>query len=192
MGLRCFVADLGIRKGRSVFRKFALLMSLLGFSAVSSAMAQDANSNAKPPQKPEISQRHLNIAFETVFISRTSRAYGEVLPNLARRVKARLFERKPDLKQPIEQAVDEVALALADRQGELDLLIARSWAERFSEQELRDISAFYATPTGTKLAKANTELIAAGLDIARQWGQQMGAEMVRAVTEKLKKQGHQL
>ncbi|MEP1442632.1 MAG: DUF2059 domain-containing protein [Hyphomicrobiales bacterium] len=175
-----------------MFRLFALLMVLLGFAATSSANAQDAGSGAETPKKPEISQRHLNIAFETVFITRTTRAYGEVLPNLARRVKARLTERSPKLKDPIEKAVDDVALALVERQGELDLLIARSWAERFSVQELRDISAFFATPTGTKLAKANTELISAGLDIARQWGQQMGVEMVRAVTEKLKKQGHQL
>lgn len=175
-----------------MFRLFALLMMFSGFAAASSAMAQDASNNADAPKKPEIAQRHLNVAFETVFITRTTRAFGEVLPNLARRVKARLIERSPELKDPIERAVEKVALALAERQGELDLLIARNWAERFSIQELRDISAFYATPTGAKLAKANTELIAAGLDIARQWGQQIGSEMVRAVTENLKKQGHQL
>lgn len=175
-----------------MFRHFALLMVLIGLAATNNAVAQDASKNEEQPKRPEIAQRHLNIAYETVFITRTTRAYGEVLPNLARRVKARLSERSPNLKEAIERAVDDVALALAERQGELDLLIARSWAERFSEQELRDISTFFATPTGTKLARANTELIASGLDIARQWGQQMGIEMVRAVTEKLKKQGHEL
>ncbi|MEP3629422.1 MAG: DUF2059 domain-containing protein [Hyphomicrobiales bacterium] len=175
-----------------MFRYFAILLVLTFVAATNSAVAQDADKNAEQPKKPEIAQRHLNIAFEAVYISRTTRAFGEVLPNLARRVRARLIERSPKLKDPIERAVEEVALELAERQAELDLLIARNWAERFNEQELRDISAFYATPTGTKLAKANTELIAAGLDIARQWGQQMGAEMVSAVTEKLKKQGHQL
>lgn len=175
-----------------MFRYFAILLVLMFIAATNSAVAQDANENAKQPKKPEIEQRHLNVAFETVFITRTSRAYGEVLPNLARRVKARLVKRSPKLKKQIERAVDEVALTLVERQGELDLLIARSWAERFSLQELRDISAFFATPTGTKLAKANTELIATGLDIAREWGQQMGIEMMQAVTENLKKQGHQL
>lgn len=175
-----------------MFRYYAILLVLTFVAATNSAVAQDADNNAEQSQKPEIEQRHLNIAFETVFITRTSRAYGEVLPNLARRVKARLVERSPKLKEQIERAVDEVALTLVERQGELDLLIARSWAERFSIQELRDISAFYATPTGTKLAKANTELIATGLDIAREWGQQMGIEMVQVVTENLKKQGHEL
>ena len=126
-------------------------------AATNSAVAQDADNTAEQAKKTEITQRHLNIAFETVFITRTTRAYGEVLPNLARRVKARLIERSPKLKDQIERAVDEVALTLVERQGELDLSIARSWAERFSIQELRDISAFYATPTGAKLAKANTQ-----------------------------------
>lgn len=175
-----------------MFRNFAIVLVLIFIAATNGAVAQDTDSNAAQAKKPEITQRHLNIAFETVFITRITRAYGEVLPNLARRVKARLTERSPKLKDQIERAVDEAALTLVERQGELDLLIARSWAERFSIQELRDISAFYATPTGAKLAKANTELIATGLDIARQWGQQMGTEMVRTVTENLKKQGHQL
>jgi len=165
---------------------------MVGVLSAPVAYGQTPEPTQQTTPKKEISQRHLNIAFETVFISRTTRAFSEVLPNLARRVKARLIKSYPKLEQPIIDAVDDVAFTLANRQGELDQLIARQWAERFSEQELRDISAFYATPTGTKLAKTNTALIAAGLDIARDWGQQMGSEMVSAVTERLKKQGHKL
>lgn len=173
-------------------RQIAFLIGLFLIMVAPNATAQEDQQTQSTPTKPEISQRHLNVAYETVFITRTSRAYNEVLPNLARRVKARLSERYPDLEKPISNTVDEVALALTEHQGELDLMIARSWAERFSEAELRDISAFYATPTGAKLAKANTELIAAGLDIAQQWGERMGIRMLRTVTEKLQNQGHKL
>lgn len=169
-------------------RLLALFLFGRLFVGVSCALAQSADTAASLT----ITSRHLNVAYETVFITRTSRAYNEVLPNLARRAKEKLIERYPALEPDIVLAVDEVALSLAAQQGELDLLIARSWAEKFSEDELREISAFYATPTGTKLAKTNTELIAAGLDIARQWGVNVGVTLVTQVQERLKALGHKL
>lgn len=140
----------------------------------------------------EVTQSHLKSAYQAVFISRTSRAYNEIVPNLARRAKDQLIEQYPDLKNDISRIVDDVALQLADRQAELDLAISRNWAQRFSERELKEISAFYATPIGTKLAKQNTELIAAGLEEARKWGAEIGHDLIVGVREKLKASGHKL
>ncbi|MEP3525693.1 MAG: DUF2059 domain-containing protein [Hyphomicrobiales bacterium] len=140
----------------------------------------------------EITQEHLNLAYEAVFITRASRAYNEIVPNLARRAKAELSEKYPDLENEINRAVDETAIKLAARQGELDLAISRRWAKRFSKSELREISAFYATPAGTKLAKKNTELIASGLDEARKWGAEIGGHLIAEVQLKLKASGHKL
>lgn len=148
------------------------------------------NAQQERTQKQEISQSHLNAAFETVFITRTSRAYNEIIPNLAQRARVQMLKKRPDLKPVIDAAIDEIALELVDQQGELDLLIARSWAERFTEEELFEISAFYSTPTGSKLAKRNTELIAVGLDIARRWGAEKGLDLVQRVQAKLKAEGH--
>ena len=83
MGLRYFVADWIISKDGFVFRYFAILLVLTFIAATNGAVAQDADKVEEQPQKPEIEQRHLNVAFETVFITRTTRAYGEVLPSRA-------------------------------------------------------------------------------------------------------------
>lgn len=165
-----------------------IFFSMMFFLSVTT-FAQDGTSTGG---QDTISENHLKTAFETVYVTRTSRAYNQVLPNLARRAKARLIEKYPDLEKAIIKAVDDVALSLASRQTELDLLLARSWAEQFTEKELKEISAFYASPTGTKLAKLNTTLIAAGLDIARKWGAEMGNELISKVRQNLQAKGHKL
>lgn len=143
-------------------------------------------------QAQEFSEKHLKLAYQAVFITRTSRAYNEVIPNLVRRAKAQLVEKYPKLEREINQVIEESALKLAERQDELDLAISRNWAARYSEAELREITDFYATPTGTKLARQNTELIAAGLEEARKWGALIGRDMIDDVVKKLEAAGHQL
>jgi len=145
-----------------------------------------------PGEQEKITATHLDLAFQAVFISRTLRAFDEVLPNLVRRTENQLIEKHPNLKADIIRTVDAVALELAERQTELDLVIARRWAGRFSIEELREITAFYATPTGTKFAKQNVELIAEELDAARVWGAEIGRELVSQVRQKLKAEGHDL
>lgn len=167
----------------------AVILFLMFLSAPVCAKAQGA---ATVPDRSVISEAHLQRAYETVLITRASSAYRKVIPNLVRRAKEQLIQKYPHLRAEIIKTVDDVALSLIDRQSELDVRIARSWAERFSEGELREISAFYATPTGSKLAKQNTSLIAAALDSARAWGGEIGAALVTGVQERLTAQGHQL
>lgn len=165
-----------------------MLFGLLVTGAIT-AFAQD---NTGTDKLAEISKQHLNTAYETVFITRISRTYSQVVPGLAARAKVKFTEKYPVLGADISKAVDEVALSLVERQGELDLLIARSWAEQFSEVELKEISAFYATPTGSKLAKANRKLIETGFDVAEAWSAKMARELIAKVQLKLKSQGHKL
>ncbi len=165
--------------------KYFFLISLLLY-------APFADAEEEGGMKKQITRYHLNAAYEAVFISRASRAYNEIIPNLAKRIKHQLSVKYPDLQQDINRVVDDVSLKLVDKQTELDLHIAKGWAERFNIAELREITAFYASPVGSKLAKSNTELIAFSLDEARKWGAIIGREMVGQVQEKLKKQGFDL
>ena len=48
--------------------------------------------------------------------------------------------------------------AYKDRKGELLDQFARVYAARFTVEELQQIVTFYETPTGQKLAQANTEV----------------------------------
>ena len=64
------------------------------------------------------------------------------------------------------------------RLDELDAEIATLYFERFSLQELEEITAFYGTPAGRKMAKEGPELVEASAKVGAAWGEQVALEVL--------------
>jgi hypothetical protein len=70
--------------------------------------------------------------------------------------------------------------------------LASVYAESFTESELRDLIAFYRTPTGQKLARLQPELTQRGAEVGQQVAQEHQAEleqMIRKRAEELENEG---
>jgi hypothetical protein len=70
--------------------------------------------------------------------------------------------------------------------------IARSFATRFTEQELKDLLAFYKTPLGQKVIKEEQLAIDDGLKRAEQWTQAYSETVMSRMRGEMKKKGHPL
>ena len=81
---------------------------------------------------------------------------------------------------------------LQPRFGEISNEVAVLYAKNFTEQELKDILAFYKTPAGQKLLKAQPNIIASSMDFARNWANKLSEEVVVKMREEMKKKGHNL
>ena len=127
-------------------------VALVGL-AVSPALAQ------------EISPSHLAAAREAVDSIDTTEQFDQILLNAATQIKAELIVNNPDLQAKISEMVDDSAIALAPRRGDLENEVARIYAKMFTEQELREIAQFYTSEAGRKLIKqgpqATREMMAA-------------------------------
>lgn len=64
------------------------------------------------------------------------------------------------------------------RLDELNAQIATLYFERFSLQELEELTAFYETPAGRKLAKEGPELVEASTRVGAAWGEQVALEVL--------------
>jgi hypothetical protein len=131
-------------------------------------------------------------AVAVVCLSNVSRDLDTVLPLLAQRVQNRLISLRPDLHAEISAAVQEVALGLAVRRADLDSAIALAWARIFSEEELRSIADFFASPAGQKFIDVNPELSSVTIQTVENWSTRVGSELLEKSREELKKQGHEL
>mgnify|MGYP004484481853 CR=1 FL=1 len=120
---------------------------------------------ATPVLAQDISASHLAAAREAVDAIDTTEQFDQILPNAATQIKAELIVNNPNLQNEISNMVDDNALALASRRGDLENEIARIYAKMFTEQELREISQFYASEAGRKLIQqgpqATREMMAA-------------------------------
>ncbi|GGD17930.1 DUF2059 domain-containing protein [Aureimonas glaciei] len=122
-----------------MMRRGLLALTAAGLMAIAPAKAQDAT--------PE----HLSAARAAVAAIDSTDQFDNILMNAATQIKADLIGNNPNIQSEISDMVDDRALALAPRRADLENEVARIYARLFTEQELKDIAAFYESAAGKKL-----------------------------------------
>jgi uncharacterized protein len=97
----------------------------------------------------------------------------------------------------LTRELNEVAMALhkeLDAKGESDAVneMARAYASRFTEQELKDLLVFYKTPLGQKVSKEEPVAIEEGLKNAQRWADTFAETVMDRVRAEMRKKGHPL
>ena len=139
----------------------------------------------------EISQSHLEAGMRVSAVAPTIGDFDELLPMVSQNVQNRLIRERPDLFREIGAAVEDQALQISGRRGDLATDMARVWSRNFTEQELDRIEAFFGSELGAKykdtLPKVGEEL----LRLSRNWADRVSEELLERSTQELKRQGHQ-
>lgn len=137
-----------------------------------------------PASAQEIADTHLQAALEAIRALGTDEDFDEVLPGVANQVETILIQQRPDLYQQIHTVVYDMAGQLAVRRNDLNNDVARVWALAFTEEELRQITAFYTSPAGRKLAEMGQPVMADTIDTLEAWSERLGTELLdRALAE---------
>lgn len=134
----------------------------------------------------DIGESHLKAAHAAISAIHATDSFDAILPQAAAALKQQLIQQNPDMQELITQTVDEKTLALAARRADLEREAALAYAKTFSEQNLKDIAAFYTSEAGQKLIEngpiASRELVKAA-DI---WQNGIARDLAEQVSEKLK------
>jgi hypothetical protein len=139
----------------------------------------------------EISESHLSAARDAMTSARTTERFDSILPRIAAEAKAELIRNRPDQEAKLTELVDEVAISLASRRGDLETEVATVFAKAFSEEELTEIAAFYNSETGKKFLKESPIVIREMTNASRVWGGGLKRDMQIAIQEKLTEAGLQ-
>ncbi|MBB4064579.1 DUF2059 domain-containing protein [Gellertiella hungarica] len=98
-----------------------------------------------------VTEEQLKAARAAIAAINATAQFDAILPNLAEQLKNQLIQATPNYQGEISAAVDEEALALAARRGDLEKEAATIYAKTFTVDELNAITAFYTSPAGKKL-----------------------------------------
>ncbi len=101
----------------------------------------------------DISEEQVQAARQAITALGVTNQFDNILPALADRLKGQLISVYPNFQDQIFSTVDETALSLASRRGDLERESALIYAKAFTLDELKAITAFYGSPTGQKLLK---------------------------------------
>jgi hypothetical protein len=134
----------------------------------------------------------LLTANEIVTTTGAMALFAPLVAGVVEQAKLLYLQQDPGLSKDLNEIALDMRKKLAPRMSEISGHIAQLYAERFSEQELKDLLAFYKSPLGKKLITQQPIIADASLKFAQDWANKLSDEVVASMRDELKKKGHAL
>jgi hypothetical protein len=134
------------------------------------ALAQAPAAKATP--------EHIALARAVLDFTGASKSFDNVVPKLLTDARNMVLRTRPTLQADLDAAALEVAGKMATADDELVGKIANVYAQKFSEQELREIAAFYQSPTGKKMTAELPSVLSESYKLMQEWSREMSVEIM--------------
>lgn len=136
-------------------------------------------------QAQEISESHLAAARAAITAIQSTDQFDAIIPTAAERLKVSLIRANGDLQEIISATVDEEALKIVPRRGDLEREAAQIYAKAFSEEELTAITDFYTSPAGQKLIENGPLVTRELIKSAEIWSSGVSRDLAQNVNKAL-------
>lgn len=134
----------------------------------------------------------VQAANEIVASTGATALFGPLIVGVIEQAKNLYLQQNPALVTDLNVIVAQMRTEYAPRIGELTSHVSELYTQQFSEQELKDVLAFYKSPVGKKLLAQQPKIIDASLMYAQDWAGKLSDEVIARMRDELKKKGHAL
>lgn len=134
----------------------------------------------------------LATAKELVAVSGATVMFNPLVAGVVEQAKLLFLQQNPGLNKDLNEIALKLRNDLNPRLDELNVEMARQYAIRFTEPELKQVLAFYTSPTGKKLLNEQPQIAELSLKFAQEWANKLSDEVVGKMRDELKKRGHAL
>jgi hypothetical protein len=134
----------------------------------------------------------LASAKEFVALTGATQIFSPLVAGVVEQSKILYLQQNPGLSKDLNEIAAKLKADLNPRLEELNVEMARIYATRFTESELKEIMAFYGSPTGKKMLIEQPQAAELSLKFAQEWSIKLSDEVVGKMREELKKRGHNL
>lgn len=111
------------------------------------------------------------------------------MPGLVQRTKDVLLQSNLNYQKDLNEVAIKVAKDLAGREQEIGEQMAKIYASEFTEQELKDLAAFYKSPLGIKVIAQEPAAFNASRQYMDQWAQKFSEEINGKFRAEMKARG---
>jgi hypothetical protein len=173
----------------------ALVASIVLFTAP--LHAQDAPAPAAPvtpaePALPEPEPAHLQAAIDFLVVSGATKGFAEMIPQFLDQIRARFVSQRPEIAQVINDTSFSLIADFVTRRDDLNRELGKLYASKFTKEELEELTAFYKSPLGQKLAVEQVKVLSESVPIVQRWSRTVGEDMTNRIKEEVGKLGHKL
>jgi hypothetical protein len=132
------------------------------------------------------------LAKDVVTLKGAMVMFDPLIPGVVETAKNVFLQQNPMLQKDLNEVAALLRNDLDPRRGELLNEVARVYAARFTEQELKEIAAFYKTPLGRKMVTEEPKALQDSLKAAQIWADALSREVFDRFRDEMKKKGHNL
>jgi len=168
-----------------------LLAASLALGLAFSPLPAGAQQPAAAPLKP-VSPSALQAAKDLLTVKNVNQVYATAVPNIIQRVKDQILASNLSYQKDLNEIALAEAQSKAGREKEIGEQMAKIYANDFTEQELKDLTAFYKSPLGQKVLAQEPKSIQASMVYMNQWAQAFSEAVVTDFRNEMKKRGKPL
>jgi hypothetical protein len=111
----------------------------------------------------------LLLAKELIELKGATMAFDALVPGIIEYHKNSLLQINPNLSKDLNQVAQQITKELTPRRAEMQQVLARVYAQHFTEQELKDALEFYKTPLCKKLIAEEPKALEESMKAADDW-----------------------
>ena len=182
--------------GRSVAGRYAgtrlALAALLALAMAGAAVPAAAQNTGAPPVIPQVSPGALLLAKQIVQIKHVDDVFKPIVAGVVQKTRDMFLQTNFMYQKDIDEVAQSVGKQFAPRVAEIDDAAAHYYASHFSEQELRDLLAFYQSPLGQKTLVEEPKVLDQSMVYAGNWADNLSQDVIQAMRVELKKRGRDM
>jgi hypothetical protein len=153
------------------------------------AWSQAAQAQQKPPSAAVTLSTQL-LATQLLELKGGIGAYDPAIDGVVIHHKGVLLQINPNLAKDINDVEQMMRKEGAARREELHKEIALGYASAFTEQELKDMIAFYKTPLGKKMIEQEPKAGEESTKRAQAWIDKYAETVIAKMRAEMRKRGH--
>jgi uncharacterized protein len=161
----------------------------LAFSPLSASAQQPPAPQA---QLKPVSPSAMQAARDLLAAKNVGQVYAGAVPNIVERAKTQLLANNLNYQKDLNEIAGTIAQANAGKEKEIAEQMAKIYANDFTEQEMKDLTAFYKSPLGQKLLTTEPKSIQVSMTFMGQWAQSFGEAVVAEFRAQMQKRGKPL
>jgi uncharacterized protein len=169
--------------------------ALAAFLIAGPAAAQQRPPATPAPQPARQNQQftpsHLAAARDVAIGSGITRSFDAIAPQFYDQIKQNALTR-PEIGKDLDQVLEALKPEMEMQKQQMVATAARIFATRMSEAELKDVVAFFKSPSGVKYVQAQPLVLDDLVVEMERWTQGVADYLMVRTRAEMGKRGHQL
>jgi hypothetical protein len=143
-------------------------------------------------QQQQPSATAIATAKDVITAKGATALWEPIVPGVIEQAKSVFVQANPTLLKELNEVALKLRAEYAPRSAEIVNDVAKLYASRFTEQELKDTLAFYKSPLGKKLLAEEPSILDQSMRNAQSWADRLSQEVIGKIRSEMKRRGHEI